>query len=402
MRTFRARAFLLVSPVVVALLPLSAHAIDRCALDGQPIDLNNGKSTEGKTGMIHCTNDDGSPQRDVELRAGVQMGTMRYFQRGVLQKEFTTNARGNRDGVERTYAATPGPKNPLLREETSRDGTTIGVVRTWTADGTLARLGWHLDDGSEVAVASFTAQGKLSDLRCWNQPVFGADFDDASACGFRKSPATTELWTSKGVLAGRITFDRGERRHVENLWDNGKPQQVIDLGTASGGESDFAEDGVKRKAVAWIILPSGIAGKPGYRTVTLQQDFHESGTLVRERRWTPNGHGAELALDETWYLNGQLKTKDEFLVQDGQRVKRTTRYFDNGKVDATGVWLAKGDDDTHPMGVHQRFDADGRLRGESSYDARGRLTRERALDEAGTVVKDDQVFEDGSRKAFAK
>ena len=42
------------------------------------------------------------------------------------------------------------------------------------------------------------------------------------------------------------------------------------------------------------------------------------------------------------------------------------------------------------------------LRGESSHDARGRLTRERALDEAGAVVKDDLVFEDGSRQAFAK
>ena len=45
---------------------------------------------------------------------------------------------------------------------------------------------------------------------------------------------------------------------------------------------------------------------------------------------------------------------------------------------------------------------DGRLHAESVYDDRGRVTRERELDAAGQVVRDDEVFEDGSRKAFGK
>ena len=40
---------------------------------------------------------------------------------------------------------------------------------------------------------------------------------------------------------------------------------------------------------------------------------------------------------------------------------------------------------------------------ESEYDARGRVSRERAWNDEGTqLLRDDAVFEDGSRKAFAK
>ena len=402
MRILRDRPFLLASSILAGLLPLSAHAInDGCTLDGQPIDINNGASTAGKTGMVHCFNAD-LPQRDIELRNGRPAGTMRWFYKGVLQKESMTNQRGNQDGLSRTFAATPGPKNQLVHEETDRNGTVVGIVRDWYPDGTLQRLSWHLDNGVEAGVAGFTTAGKLSDLRCFTQPVFAPDFDDATACGFRKAPQAVELFAPKGWLAARVTFDHGERRRIENLWENGKPQQVVELGAASGGENDFSEDGVKRKSLAWVVQPGGAAGKPGRRVLTLQQDYHESGSLVRERNWTPNGHGADLALDESWYLNGQLKTKDDYFQQDGQPVRRATSYFDNGKVSAVGLWLLKGEDDDHEIGVHQSFDPEGRLRGETTYDARGRLTRERALDASGAVTRDDQVFEDGSRKAFAK
>ena len=388
--------------LLVPFLPLTAHAIVGCKLDGQPIDMNNGAATAGKTGMVHCFNGDDLPFRDIELRNGRQMGVMRYYQKGILQKETTTNERGNQDGIARTFAATPGPKNQLLREETLKNGETVGVVRTWYPDGTLQRLGWHPGNGTETAVAAFTTQGKLSDLRCTTQPVFAPDFDDATACGFRRSPNTVDLFAPKGWLAARVTWDHGERRHIENLWENGKPQQVVELGTASGGENDFDEDGVKRKTLAWIVRPSGIPGKPGTRVTTLQQDYHESGPLVREQKWTSNGHGADLAEDQTWYLNGQLQSRDEYSVQDGQHRRRSVTYFDNGKTSSITTWVVRSDDEDLAIGVHQAFDEEGRLRAESTYDARGRVTRERTLDASGKVLHDDQVFEDGSRKAFAR
>ena len=77
-------------------------------------------------------------------------------------------------------------------------------------------------------------------------------------------------------------------------------------------------------------------------------------------------------------------------------------YFDNGKTSSITTWVVRSDDEDLAIGVHQAFDEEGRLRAESTYDARGRVTRERTLDASGKVVHDDQVFEDGSRKAFAR
>ncbi len=55
-----------------------------------------------------------------------------------------------------------------------------------------------------------------------------------------------------------------------------------------------------------------------------------------------------------------------------------------------------------PIGAHQRFSDKGLLIAESVYDGRGRITRERSWDASGKLERDDEVFEDGSRKTFAK
>jgi len=41
------------------------------------------------------------------------------------------------------------------------------------------------------------------------------------------------------------------------------------------------------------------------------------------------------------------------------------------------------------------------LRAERFHDELGRITRERAFD-VGVLVRDDEVFEDGSRKAYGR
>ena len=53
-------------------------------------------------------------------------------------------------------------------------------------------------------------------------------------------------------------------------------------------------------------------------------------------------------------------------------------------------------------GAHKSFDANGKLRIERHFDARGRVNREREWDEAGRVTRDEALFEDGSRKVFAR
>ncbi len=39
---------------------------------------------------------------------------------------------------------------------------------------------------------------------------------------------------------------------------------------------------------------------------------------------------------------------------------------------------------------------------ENTYNDKGNIQRERAWDVGGQLLRDDAVFEDGSRKAFAK
>lgn len=91
----------------------------------------------------------------------------------------------------------------------------------------------------------------------------------------------------------------------------------------------------------------------------------------------PTERGSELQLEQHWYLNGQP-------------ARRETRFHDNGRVSLEAVSIVKGRYDTQATGTHKGFDDQGRLRIERIHDARGR------------VVRDEALFEDGSRKAFAR
>jgi antitoxin component YwqK of YwqJK toxin-antitoxin module len=383
----------------LALAPLAAHALLVCDLDGQPVDPANGHTTKGRSGTMHCRDGAGGPlQRDQELRDGVFMGVMRYYRKGVLQSEFNTNERGNRDGLAREFAATEG-NNPVLREESFRNGTRIGLSRSWHANGPLGRLSFNDDDGRELAVAEFTARGQLSALRCGPRPLFAPHADDAAWCGFKGSPGQVTLFGHDGRERSRLVLLRGERVRSESLWDNGKPAETSERTETGGIDRNFAEDGVKRREVQWVR--AGTAERPR-RITTLDQEFHENGTLVRERRWTPTERGSELLLEQRWYLNGQPREKQEFVAVDGKPVRRDTRYHDNGRVAFEGSWLVADRYDSTPLAAHKQYDDQGRLRSERSYDARGKLSREREWDEAGQLLRDDELFEDGSRKAVAR
>ena len=391
--------------VVAALAALagspSAGAVPWCELNGQHVNPDNGSTTEGKTGLMRCRDGEGGPVlREQELQQGRFMGLVRYYKDGALEKEFRVNERGNRDGLAREWArAEPGAKPVLVREETLRDSRTVGLARSWYPSGVLRRVSFHGDDEREQASAEFTAEGKLADLRCAARPVLGADFDDKAACGFAGSASNVTLYGGKGVAKARLSFERGERKKSETLWDNGAVRDVAELSAAGGVERSFAADGTKRREVQWTTL----AGERPRRVTTLDQEFHESGKLVRERRWKPSERGADLQLETTWYLNGQPKTRSEYAVADGRTTRRETSFHDNGRKASEGTWQGdRGSRNEVATGTQQTFDAEGRLRGERIYDERGRIKRERELDERGNLVRDDEVFEDGSRKAVGR
>lgn len=379
-----------------------AHAIQTCELAGEHVNPANGHTTAGKSGLMRCKDaDTGIVQREQELRDGKFIGVQRFYRNGVLEREHLVNERGNRDGLAREFAATPGERNPLLREETLRNGTTVGLARSWHANGALKRASFHGDDGQEQATAEFNERGQLGEQRCAAQPLLAPAADDAAWCGHRGGPATVTLFNSRGEMTGRRVHERGELRSRESFWDNGKPRETSEIGTDGGIERSFAQDGVKRRETQWQWRAASGDGARR-RVTTLEQEFHESGTLVRERRWTPSDRGAELRSEKRWYLNGQPSEASEY-VQDGNRLlRRDTGFHDNGRPRFEGSYVVQGRYEQLPVGVHRGFDEAGRLRAERHHDDKGRVTRERELDEAGRVTRDDAVFEDGSRKAFSR
>ena len=381
-----------------------ALAVESCELNGEHVNPSNGHTTAGKTGLMRCRDGEGGPVvREQELQRGVFMGVVRYFRDGQLEKEHRVNARGNRDGLAREYARSDaGAKPVLVREETYRDGRTVGISRTWHGNGQLRRVAYHGDDDREQASAEFTPQGQLAELRCGARPMLGPDADDARWCGHDGAPSNVVLYGGKGVPRARVSYERGEARRSELLGDGGVVRELRETTAAGGTERSFYADGTKRREVQWVA----VAGERGRRATTLEQEFHESGKLVRERRFRVGERGtAELAAEQLWYLNGQPKEKTEFVVADGRALRQETAYHDNGRKAFEGTWrVAAGGSrgGATPTGVHRSFDSDGRLRGERFHDERGRVTRERELDAGGAVVRDDEVFEDGSRKAFAR
>jgi antitoxin component YwqK of YwqJK toxin-antitoxin module len=371
-------------------LPSLTHAIQVCDLDGQSVNPNNGHTTAGKSGLMRCREGEGGPvQREQELKNGVFMGVERYFKDGVLQREFSVNERGNKDGRSREFSG-----SQLVSEETYLNGSTVGLARRWYPNGQLRRLSFHGDRERELAVAEFTPDGKLRELRCADQPRLAPDADDATWCGHRTGTGSVTLHADDGRPRGSLLHERGERRKAELLWANGKPREQSETTAGGGVERSFNEAGVKRRERQWVVQGS-------QRLTTLEREYHDSGSLVRERQWKPGDRGSELALEQRWYLNGQLKEKQEYLSVDGQAARRETNYHDNGRVSSEGLWLVAGRYEHQASGVHKSYDDEGRLRLERHHDARGRLTRERELDESGQVKRDDALFEDGSRKAFS-
>lgn len=379
-----------------------ALAVQVCELNGQPVNPNNGYTTEGKTGLMRCREGEGGPVvREQELQQGKFMGVVRYFKDGAVEREYRVNVRGNQEGLAREWSrAEAGAKPVLVQEQTYRDGRNTGIARTWYAGGQLKRVVWYGDDDREQAAAEFTPQGQLAELRCAPRPVLGSDFDDKTACGHAGTASNVTLYGGKGQPRARLSFERGERKKSETLWESGAVRELQEATATGGVERSFAADGTKRREAQWLTL----AGERPRRITTLDQEFHESGKLVRERRWRIMARGGELVSEASWYLNGQAKERTEFVSVDGQALRHEIRFHDNGKKGFEGAWRVEANSGWNvlPTGVHQSFDAEGQLRSERMYDERGRVKRERELDERGTVVRDDEVFEDGSRKAVGR
>lgn len=369
----------------------AAFAVQDCDVGGVPVNPANGSTTAGKSGIMRCRErDSGQLQREQELRDGRFVGLVRYYKDGRLEKEFSVNEQGNRDGRGREFSTVTGK---VIREDSSNNGTIVGLSRSFHPDGQPRRIAYRDEAGKEQAAVEYTARGQLRELRCGDKPWLGKEADEAALCGFaqRGKVAVAALYGDKGELRARVSHLDGVRVATETFWGNGKPRSQEE--TAADGrqvERSFAEDGVKRTEVGWIKAERG-------RFKEYELEYHDSGALLREQRWS---QGAAVS-DKGFYLNGQPRRETLYTRQDGVPASEVKEFHDNGKLASQGRFAGQDRYRQRPVGEHLRYDSEARLRQVRSYDAQGRLGREQEFDEQGKVVRDDQVFEDGSRKAYA-
>jgi antitoxin component YwqK of YwqJK toxin-antitoxin module len=381
---------------LTTLLPLplffgagAAHAVQDCELNGQSVSPSDGSSTAGKTGLMRCKDQaTGEIQREQQLQNGVFMGLVRFYEKGKLAREHTINAKGNMQGRAREFS----PAGQILREATYDDGQERGLVRSFYPGGQLRRATFHPDTGKDRAFVEFTERGQLAMLRCGETPVLAPVADDARLCGFVAPPSQVDLFDARGVLRSRVSYTAGKRVRSQEFYDNGKPSTLDETIGNQRFERSFSSEGVKRRETVWLLVE---------RTSIRQreQEFSEKGTLVRDQRWNPAG---EPIRDDSFYLNGQPRSKSVYSGSGNARTVEVTEFYDSGQRAAHGRYLAPGRGRQVPVGTHQRFNEKGTLLAESNFDAKGRVTRERAWDENGDLQRDDEVFEDGSRKAFTR
>jgi hypothetical protein len=375
--------------LAVLLAASAAHAVQDCTLDGQPVNPAHGGTTAGKSGLMRCVErDSGRVQREQQLQNGVFMGLVRFYRSGVLQQEHSTNAQGNRHGRAREFA----PDGTVLSDTVYDNGSQRGLARAFHPNGQLRRATWYGDDGREQAVAEFTSRGQPAALRCGLRPLLAPAADDARWCGFAGDGPAVDFFDERGMRRAQSRWQQGERVQHAAFDAQGHPEATDTRNGDARTERVLNASGQPRRE-----LQSVRDGARWQRTE--EKTFADSGQLVRLQRWA----AGRAVLDEAYYLNGQPKSRSEFGGEGDTAWEQRSQFHDNGQLASAGRWLAGGRSSrrSQPTGTHQALDEQGRLLAETEYGEAGQPVRERSY-EAGRLLRDDAVFGDGSRKAFAR
>jgi antitoxin component YwqK of YwqJK toxin-antitoxin module len=363
-------------------------AAQDCMLNGAKVDASDGRTTANKTGLMRCVDRaSGHAIQEKELRDGKFVGLERFYQDGKLQREDTVNAKGNREGRSREYAA----NGQVLRDNQYENGTLAGLQKSFYPNGQLQRATYYGKSGNEQAYAEFNRHGQLQDLRCGERALLAPTLDDAHWCGFSGDTSKLELFRDNGAVRARSHYLAGKRIWFEALNDDGRLETREEVRNGLRTKHIFYPEGGQRQETIW-------REQDKRQLKESEKRFAPSGVVQLERHWADG----QLAREQTFYLNGQPLSKSEFGGEGRTAWRQTTDYFDNGKVSATGRFNEADRYRSAPVGVQQQFNQDGTLIAESTYDDQGHLTREKAWDKTGVLLRDDAVFEDGSRKAFAR
>ncbi|MEO7108003.1 MAG: hypothetical protein ABIZ09_16635 [Rhodoferax sp.] len=385
---------------LLALACQSTFAVQVCEFKGKPLNTSDGSQTAGKTGMVLCKDSDtGQTAREYEMRDGRDVGLTRYFRDGKLMKEFTITANGPHEGLEREWAR----NGQLVMEFTNVNGSVRGLRRQWFDDGKPRKVEWMSEDQRDGAAVEYQANGQLATLHCGPKPLLAPYVNDAKLCGFVNAPSNVNFYSYKGELRSTAVLVAGVEQKTTSLYSNGKPdrqEELLQQGTQKR-ETFYAEDGVKLRDKLWDVSS---------RPFVLLRDaeFHTTGALVAERLYqvvaeTGNTRRrSRLVSESRFYLNGQPQQKDVYTLDGTTEMRDTQQFTDQGTLSQQGRYALDRRYGERPVGVHQTFFANGKQQLEDTYDAKGKRARQKVWDESGKLVSDDELFEDGSRKAYAK
>lgn len=388
------RLSLIAAALQLSLAAQPALATEDCTLNGVEVSLSHGSTTAGKSGLVRCVDRETKIIiSERELRAGELVGMRRNYTDGVLRLEYGRDERGREHGATRKFAA----NKQMLSEEFYEHGQRVGMQREWYESGKLSIVEFHAKNDS--AKARYTPQGQLTNLKCGSKALLAPHVDDATLCGFKGKPSNLEYFHDDGKARGRETYLAGVSVLYQALDSAGKIHATLERRGKQRIETDFSSEGKKSLETVWDLSEKSSVKQR-------QAQFHSSGSLVREQQFTMlEFAGARrnlLSLEASYFLNGQPKRRETYSIVGNDRYKTLETFHDNGKPALKGRYIEVREDQFRPDGTIQTFAADGLLVQEQIYDDKGNVKRERTFNEQGKLEKDEELFEDGSRKAFAK
>ena len=362
---------------VVALLSTPAWAVQRCELNGESVNPNNGHTTAGKSGVMRCTDEDGQVRRrEQTLHEGRFVGPVVMVLADGERREYSVNERGNRHGLARTFDG----KGTLRKEENLEDGSNVGVQRNFAEAGYLQELHFS-DQRRTVLTIAYLADGTLKELRCAPASVVP---QDREVCGHTGRASDVTLFREPGKPSGTVSYLRGQMQRLSVLDREGRLVRNEEFKDGRRIKRVFYASGKPRSETDFIERdPNGPGGREG-----TAREWAESGQLTQETTWA---QGYEQRIQQ-WYLNGKPKMRQQ-IRREGREHERTIESFwDNGKPAAVNA-----ERNGRLWGWQKYFNEDGVLVREDEHGERGLLQRRKRYNEQGALEREERFLEDGSR-----
>lgn len=363
--------------MVALMIGAPAWAVQRCELNGESVNPNNGHTTAGKSGVMRCVDEDGQVRRrEQTLIEGRFVGPVVMVLADGERREYSVNERGNRHGLARTFDG----KGTLRKEENLDNGSNVGVQKRFTEAGDLQELNFA-DGRRTLLTIGYLADGSLKELRCAPTSVLP---QDREVCGHAGRASEVTLYREPGKPSGTVSYLNGQMQRQSVLDREGRLLRNEELKDGRRIKRVFYASGQPRSETDFIERdPSGPGGREG-----TAREWAESGQLTQETTWA---QGYEQRIQQ-WYLNGKSKMRQQ-IRREGREHERTIESFwDNGKPAAINA-----ERNGRLWGWQKYFNEDGVLVREDEHGERGLLQRRKRYNEQGGLEREERFLEDGSR-----